>query len=174
MSAPDDDFIEVRVGVALEEAGETLATVESCTGGLLGSIITDVPGSSAYYDRGFVTYSNRAKLSFGVSREAIESHGAVSEPVARQMAQRARDAAGTDWAVSTTGIAGPSGGTKEKPVGTVFIGVAHAAPWGESGTETTVIRCEYDGTRTEIKYDVARGALEVLMEKLDYTARETD
>ncbi len=167
MDRSGDDSIEIRVGELLEEAGETLATVESCTGGLIGSLITDVPGSSAYYDRGYVTYSNRAKLDLGVSRESIDAHGAVSEPVAREMARAARDAAGTTWAVSTTGIAGPTGGTPEKPIGTVYIGVAYAGEWGSGDTETAVRRHEYDGSRTEIKRQVARGALNRLLATLD-------
>lgn len=155
------------MGETLEPRGETLATVESCTGGLLGSLVTDRPGSSAYYDRGFVTYSNAAKLALGVTRESLDEHGAVSEPVAREMAQAARDAAGTTWAVSTTGIAGPTGGTPEKPVGTVYVGVAYAGEWGTGRTETTVTRQEYDGSRTEIKEQVARGALDALLAAVD-------
>ena len=152
------------LGNALGATEETLATVESCTGGLLGSAITDVSGSSAYYDRGYVTYSNQAKLDLGVSREALDDHGAVSEPVAREMAQAARDRAGTTWAVSTTGIAGPTGGTPEKPVGTVFIGVAYAGEWGSGATSSWVVRRTYDGSRTEIKGKVTAGALERLLE----------
>ena len=163
------EHVEGRVGDLLESAGATLATVESCTGGLISSKITDVPGSSAYYDRGYVTYSNQAKLELGVSREALDEHGAVSDTVAREMAQAARDAAGTTWAVSTTGIAGPTGGTDEKPVGTVYIGIAYAGEWGSGATDTTVTHREYDGSRTEIKHAVARGALDLLEEAL--TAR---
>lgn len=163
MDGSGADSIEARIGARLEGVGDTLATVESCTGGLIGSLVTDVPGSSTYYDRGYVTYSNRAKLDLGVSRESLDEHGAVSEPVAREMAQAARDTAGTDWTVSTTGIAGPSGGTREKPVGTVFIGVAHAGEWGSGNTHTRVTRRNYDGTRTEIKRQVARGALQQLL-----------
>jgi len=155
------------VGDRLEARGEDLATVESCTGGLLGSTITDVPGASGYFDRGYVTYSNRAKLSLGVTRESLEGHGAVSETVAREMAQAARDAAGTTWAVSTTGIAGPSGGTPEKPVGTVYVGIAHAGPWGSEETDTAVEHRRYDGSRTEIKGAVVEGALAVIASALD-------
>jgi nicotinamide-nucleotide amidase len=162
MDRQADDSVAVRVGELLEATGETLSTVESCTGGLIGSTVTDVPGSSTYYDRGYVTYSNRAKLALGVSRESIEEYGAVSEPVAREMAQAARDAAGTTWAVSTTGIAGPNGGTAEKPIGTVYIGIAYRGEWGSGTSETTSTHQEYDGTRTEIKDKVARGALELV------------
>ncbi|MFB6110643.1 MAG: CinA family protein [Halodesulfurarchaeum sp.] len=162
--------VEARVGAKLESRGETLATVESCTGGLLGSLVTDVPGASAYFDRGFVTYANEAKLALGVTRESLDEHGAVSEPVAREMAQAARDAAGTTWAISTTGIAGPTGGTPSKPVGTVYVGVAYAGEWGSGSTRTTVTRREYEGTRTEIKSQVARGGLD----RLETAMAETD
>ncbi|MFC7166578.1 CinA family protein [Halospeciosus flavus] len=155
----DDPPVEERLGDLLRERGETLATTESCTGGLVGSLLTDVPGSSDYFDRTHVTYTYDAKLDAGVAREALDEHGAVSEPVARQMAQTTRDAAGTTWAVSTTGIAGPTGGTEEKPVGTVYVGVAHRGEWGSGETYTTVERYEFDGDRLEIKEQIARQAL---------------
>lgn len=155
--------VEERVGAALRTAGETVAVAESCTGGLVGSMLTDVPGSSDYFDRGLVTYSYDAKLqSVGVTRETLDEHGAVSEPVARQMARGVRDVAGTTWGVATTGIAGPDGGTAEKPVGTVFVAVAYAGEWGSGGSYARVERHEFDGTRTEIKARIARQALETL------------
>jgi len=92
-----DPPVEETLGDALREAGHTLATAESCTGGLAGSLLTDVPGSSDYFDRGVVTYTYDAKLALGVAREALDEHGAVSEPVARQMARAVRDSAGTTW-----------------------------------------------------------------------------
>jgi len=96
-----DDPIEQRVGAALRERDETLAVAESCTGGLVGSLVTDVSGSSAYFDRSLVTYSYRAKQELlAVSREALDDHGAVSEPVAAEMARSVRDTAGTDWGVA--------------------------------------------------------------------------
>lgn len=150
------------MGEALEAAGQTLATVESCTGGLVGSLVTDVPGSSAYFDRGFVTYSYDAKLEIGVSRETLDEHGAVSAAVATEMARAARDRAGTTWGVATTGVAGPSGGTPEKPVGTVYIGVAYAGEWGTQTSSTTVEHREFDGDRLEVKEQIARGVLERL------------
>jgi nicotinamide-nucleotide amidase len=155
-----DDAIEATVGEALRDRGETVAVAESCTGGLIGSMLTDVPGSSDYFDRSLVTYSNDAKQQhLGVSREALDAEGAVSEPVARQMARGVRDTAGTTWGVSTTGIAGPDGGTPAKPVGTVFIGVAYAGEWGTNTSTTQVTRYEFDGTRTEIKTNIATQAL---------------
>lgn len=157
-----DPPVERRVGEALESSGQTLATVESCTGGLVGSLVTDVPGSSGYFDRGFVTYSYDAKLDIGISRETLDEHGAVSDPVAGEMAQAARDRAGTTWGVATTGVAGPSGGSPEKPVGTVYIGVAFAGEWGTQTSATVVEHREFDGDRLEVKEQIARGALELL------------
>lgn len=105
----------------------TIAVAESCTGGLITSRLTDVSGSSDYLERGLVTYSNAAKISMlGVPAEIIEKHGAVSEETARLMAEGVRKLAGTDLGLSSTGIAGPTGGTKEKPVGTVYLAVADA------------------------------------------------
>ena len=161
-----DPPVEERVGDALREADATVATAESCTGGLIGSLLTAVSGSSDYFDRSFVTYSYDAKLSLGVTRESLDEHGAVSEPVARQMAQHARDTAGTTWGVSTTGIAGPTGGSEEKPVGTVFVAVAYAGNWGTQESYVTTTRHQFDGTRLEIKEQIARQALRTLEAEL--------
>jgi len=158
----DDPPVEERLGDILRDAEQTVATAESCTGGLIGSLLTDVPGSSDYFDRSLVTYTYDAKLDLGVTRESLDEHGAVSEPVARQMAQHVRDQAGTTWGVSTTGIAGPTGGSEEKPVGTVFIAVAYAADWGTQDSYVVVERREFDGERTEIKEQIARRALRKL------------
>jgi len=160
--------IERRVGEALRAADETVAVAESATGGLVGSLLTDVPGSSDYFDRSLVTYAYDAKrAALAVDREALDEHGAVSEPVARQMAKAARDVADTDWGVATTGIAGPDGGTDETPVGTVFVGVASAAPWGSGDSRTTVERHTFDGSRTENKGRFARQALRDLLARVE-------
>lgn len=152
--------VERRVGDALRETSATVAVAESCTGGLVGSLLTDVPGSSDYFDRALCTYSYDAKMELlGISREVLDSEGAVSESVARQMAAGARDTAGTTWGVATTGIAGPSGGTDQKPVGTVYIGVAYNGEWGTGETDTQVERYEFNGTRLEIKEQIARQSL---------------
>ena len=162
-----DPPVEERVGAALRAADQTVAVAESCTGGLVGSLLTDVPGSSDYFDRGLVTYSYDAKMAhLGVNRETLEEHGAVSEPVAEQMARGVRDLAGTTWGVSTTGIAGPDGGTEEKPVGTVFVGVAFADDWGTGGSRATVERFQFEGSRTQIKEQIARQALTSLLQSL--------
>lgn len=153
--------IEERLGERLQDADQTLAAAESCTGGLIGSLLTDVPGSSDYFDRSLVTYAYDAKLQeLAVPREHLDEHGAVSEPVARAMARGVRDTAGTDWGVSTTGIAGPTGGSEAKPVGTVFIGVAYAGAWGSGESSAEVVRRVFEGSRTEIKEQIARAALE--------------
>jgi nicotinamide-nucleotide amidase len=121
----DERALEKVVIDQLTARGETLALAESCTGGYLAHRITNVPGASAVFLQGFVTYSNEAKTAaLGVDPELIRAHGAVSEEVARAMADGARRVAGADYALATTGIAGPGGGTAEKPVGTVYIALA--------------------------------------------------
>jgi nicotinamide-nucleotide amidase len=166
---PDDDALERRLGRRLRERGETLAVAESLTGGLVGSLLTDVPGSSDYFDRSVVAYSNDAKLdALGVSRESLDDHGAVSAPVAREMARGVRDDAGATWGVSTTGIAGPAGGTEEKPVGLVFVGVAYAAPWGTGDSFVRAERRVFDGDRWSVKAESARWALRTLVDAVAY------
>jgi len=126
--AEGKETMEAVVGGLLLERKFHLATAESCTGGLLAKRITDVPGASRYFERGFVTYSNDAKVQqLGVSAADLEAHGAVSAPIAEQLARGGRKAAGADVGVGITGIAGPEGGTPSKPVGTVFIALSSAA-----------------------------------------------
>jgi nicotinamide-nucleotide amidase len=121
----EDDTLEGSVVRRLTETGGTLATVESCTGGLIAHRITNVPGASVVFLAGYVTYANAAKTSaVGVPADLLAAHGAVSEPVARAMAEGARARSGADYALATTGIAGPGGGTPEKPVGTVWLALA--------------------------------------------------
>jgi nicotinamide-nucleotide amidase len=123
----NDDTMESVVGALLSERGKTVAVAESCTGGLMAEKLTRVPGSSAYFLGGIVAYSNEAKMSLlGVPEELLAAHGAVSNPVAQAMAEGVRDRFGADFGVSTTGISGPGGGTEEKPVGLVSIGIAWA------------------------------------------------
>jgi nicotinamide-nucleotide amidase len=121
----DDETLESALGRLLAERGATLALAESCTGGLLAKRLTDRGGSSAFFMEGLVTYSNEAKERLlGVPEVLLVEHGAVSEPVAGAMAEGVRKAAGTDYGLSVTGVAGPDGGTEEKPVGLVFVGIS--------------------------------------------------
>jgi len=153
--------LEFEVGRRLSAAGATLATAESCTGGLVAHRITNVSGSSGYFLGGLVTYSNEAKVHFlGVSPDVLAAHGAVSEPVARAMAQGARRRFGADWAVGITGIAGPTGGTPQQPVGLVYIAVA-----GAHGAVATENR--FEGSREEIKAQSAERALALLLERIE-------
>jgi nicotinamide-nucleotide amidase len=167
MSSDADEPVEARLGHTLRAANATVAVAESCTGGLVGARITDVPGASEYFDRSLVTYSSRAKRALlAVDRETLDAHGAVSEPVARAMARAARDTADATWGLSTTGIAGPGGGTEEKPVGTVYVGVAHAGAWGSGESGATVEHYVFEGDRTDIKARIARCALDALLERV--------
>jgi nicotinamide-nucleotide amidase len=121
----DEDTLASVVGKLLKAKGQTLAVAESCTGGGLGQMLTDTPGSSEYFMGGIISYANRVKIDLlGVNPEDLAAEGAVSEIVARQMAVGVKAKLGTDWGVSVTGIAGPGGGTKSKPVGLVYIGIA--------------------------------------------------
>ncbi|WP_073042104.1 CinA family nicotinamide mononucleotide deamidase-related protein [Desulfacinum infernum] len=160
VSGRDDESLEVVVGRLLKEKGWMLAVAESCTGGLLARRITRVPGASDYFERGYVTYSNRAKEELlGVPPEILAAHGAVSEAVCRAMAEGARDKAGVEAALAVTGIAGPTGGSLEKPVGTVFVGCA-------AGDRTVVKRCLFHGSRERIQQQSAHAALTLLWRRL--------
>ena len=140
---------------------ETLACAESCTGGFLAHRITNVPGASAVFLGGYVTYANEVKTSaVGVDAALIQQHGAVSEPVARAMAEGARQKTGSDYALSTTGIAGPDGGTEEKPVGTVFIALAR------KNGDTLVERHRFPTDRKTFKDLVSQNAFEMLRRHL--------
>jgi nicotinamide-nucleotide amidase len=152
----NEDDLETKVVRLLEEKGATLALAESCTGGCIAHRITNVPGASAVLLAGLVTYSNEAKQKFlGVAAKTISEHGAVSEEVAREMAEGARRQTGGTYAISVTGIAGPSGGSPEKPVGTVYIGLA-----GPTGTIVQKRYNPYD--RETFKQATANQALELL------------
>jgi nicotinamide-nucleotide amidase len=140
----------------LGEKNLTLTTAESCTGGLISALLTDIPGSSSVFDRGFITYSNASKTAMlGVDASVIAQHGAVSEPVARAMALGAKAKASTDMAVAVTGIAGPGGGSAEKPVGLVFIAVAHAGG-------STASRFVFSGEREAVRLQAVDAALRMI------------
>ena len=166
-----DPPVESRVAEALVAADATVAVAETCTGGAIASLLTDVPGSSAYFDRGFVPYARDSfRESLGIEREALDEHGIVSEPVTKQLARRARDVAKTTWGVATNGIAGPSGGAADRPVGTTYIGVAYAAPWETERSFARAERRVFEGAdRYEIKERMARGALDVLLSAIEST-----
>jgi PncC family amidohydrolase len=149
-----------EVGYMLRARGRTIAVAESCTGGRVGDMITSVPGSSDYFLGGVISYSDKAKVALlGVSAESIGSEGAVSETVARQMAEGARKAFGADVGVSTTGIAGPGGGSAAKPVGLVFIAVS-------SGGRTECRRHVFAGTRDDVKSRSSESALALVRDML--------
>ncbi|HEY6070441.1 MAG TPA: competence/damage-inducible protein A [Chthoniobacterales bacterium] len=155
----DRELEEVLVEL-LTKKKQTLATAESCTGGLLANRITDVPGASAVLLAGYVCYANEAKTDIlGVDPKLIEQHGAVSEEVARAMADGARKRAGSTYALSTTGIAGPDGGSKEKPVGTVYVALA-------GGKETKVRKLFFPTDRETFKQLVAQVGFEMLRREL--------
>jgi len=148
--------LEAVLGALLRERGLTVALAESCTGGLLASRLTDVPGSSAYVERGVVCYSNRAKMELaGVPEAVIAEHGAVSEPVALAMADGIRVRSGTNIGIGITGIAGPDGGTPQKPVGTVAVAVTVEG-------DTRVRTFQFVGPREMVKFQAAQAAMNML------------
>lgn len=155
MTTQNNEAPEVVLSRLIAQAGLTIATAESCTGGLISHLITNVSGSSAYFLGGVVSYSNEAKTRIlKVSRSSLARHGAVSEEVAREMARGARRLFHADIALSATGIAGPLGGTPEKPVGLVYIGMANP----EGGIVEKHI---WDGDRETNKRRTAVAALEM-------------
>ena len=154
--------LEREVGILLRRRGLKLATAESCTGGLIAHRITNVPGSSDYFERGFVVYSNPSKTELlGVKEGLIERHGAVSREVARAMAVGAKKASGASVALAVTGIAGPVSDESRKPVGLVYIAVC------ARGRSVAVEEQHFEGTRIQIKKQSAQAALELLLEVLN-------
>lgn len=152
--------LAVRLGARCTALGLHIATVESCTGGLVGHLITEVPGSSAYFVGGFVTYSDELKREVvGVPRDMLTAHGSVSAQVAMAMATGGRERTGADLAVSVTGIAGPDGGTPSKPVGLTYVAVA-------DGMGVAVRRHVWSGDRSENKRRSAATALELMLERV--------
>jgi len=152
----DEETLPHAVGSMLAEAGLTIAVAESCTGGLLATYLTEMPGSSRFFSQGWVTYANEAKMArLGVEASLLERFGAVSSEVAEAMARGCRKRAGTDLGVSITGIAGPDGGTEDKPVGLVYLGLATA-----TGASTKRLLLGGHLTRTEVRDRAARCALD--------------
>jgi nicotinamide-nucleotide amidase len=156
----DLEGLAVELGRVLVSRALRVATAESCTGGLVAGAITDVAGSSRWFDRGFVTYSNVAKIELlGVQAETLARHGAVSEAVAREMVAGALARSRVDLAVAITGIAGPGGGSPEKPVGLVWIA------WGLRGGATVAIEHRFPGDRAAVRAASVEAALAGLVER---------
>jgi len=145
----------------LAAAGLSLVSAESCTGGWVAKLLTDVPGSSGWFERGFVTYSNAAKTQLlGVPAELIESHGAVSESTVRAMAVGALAHSQGQLSVAVSGIAGPGGGSEDKPVGTVWLA------WAGVGGETRAQRFQFSGDRDAVRRQAVAAALEGVLQRL--------
>ena len=150
-----------QLGDLLSLRGETVITAESCTGGWLAKALTDRAGSSAYVLGGLVTYSNSLKCDLlQVPSEVLDRHGAVSEPVVRQMVAGAVQASGADYAIATSGVAGPGGGTDTKPVGTVWFA------WGTPGRGIVAQRCHFEGDRDAVRRQSVVYALQGLFDYL--------
>lgn len=160
---PEETLDQARGLLALMDAkGITLATAESCTGGLIAAALTAIAGSSSVVMAGFVTYANDAKQKMvGVRQDSLAQHGAVSEEVAREMAEGARERAGVSLALSCTGIAGPGGATPGKPVGLVFIGCAR------EGAATRVERHIFAGDRAAVRAATVAAALDLAARSLN-------
>lgn len=151
-----------RLGELLLQRGETIATAESCTGGMIAAALTDIAGSSAWFGYGMVSYSNQAKQDLlGVNAATLEAHGAVSEAVVREMAAGARARAAADWAVAVSGIAGPGGGSADKPVGTVWLAIA-----GPDGAGRAFV-CHFPGDRAAVRLHTAQAALSAVLDAMD-------
>lgn len=147
-----------RLGVALQMHGYWVSTAESCTGGGIASAITDIAGSSGWFGYGFVTYSNEAKQKLlGVKAETLQEHGAVSEAAVREMAEGALLVSGADWAVAVSGVAGPNGGTPDKPVGLVWFGLSG------KGKGVHAFCRQFDGDRAQVRDATVGEALAALM-----------
>lgn len=158
--AMNGETMEEIVGKLLTDAKKTLSVAESCTGGLIAERLTEISGSSAYFIEAAITYSNEAKIrTLGVSREIIETHGAVSRETVEAMASGMREKAGTDYAIAVTGIAGPTGGNEEKPVGLVFIGYADE-------NQTKSIKINLPGDRYLIRWRSSQAALDFLRRQI--------
>ncbi|WKE66458.1 CinA family protein [Gallaecimonas kandeliae] len=163
MTNPDWDAIRTlaaELGAKAKAAGLRLSSAESCTGGLIAGAITEIAGSSNWFDEAFITYANAAKMRrLGVSEESLARFGAVSEAVVREMAEGARVASGADLAVASSGIAGPDGGSPEKPVGTVWLAWA-----GPDGTQARCVH--FQGDRQDVRLQAVFTALEGLLQKI--------
>ncbi|MBQ0270138.1 MULTISPECIES: nicotinamide-nucleotide amidase [Providencia] len=160
------ETLSIQVGLKLKEQGKTVTTAESCTGGWVAKVLTDISGSSDYFQRGFVTYSNEAKHQMiGVKDESLQRYGAVSQQVVTEMATGALQEASADFAVSVSGIAGPGGGSVEKPVGTVWFGFAQ-----KQADQTVFVTTQhrvFQGNRNEVRFQSTAYILETLLKQLN-------
>ena len=160
------ETLSIQVGLKLKEQGKTVTTAESCTGGWVAKVLTDISGSSDYFQRGFVTYSNEAKHQMiGVKDESLQQYGAVSQQVVTEMATGALQEACADFAVSVSGIAGPGGGSIEKPVGTVWFGFAQ-----KQADQTVFVTTQhrvFQGNRNEVRFQSTVYILETLLKQLN-------
>ena len=157
----DSKQLAIDLGALLSARGESVATAESCTGGLIAAALTDVPGSSAWFSHGIVSYGNQAKQQLlGVQASSLIDHGAVSETVVREMAQGGQALADSDWAVAVSGIAGPGGGSPEKPVGLVWFAIAHP------GGQAEAWRCLFAGDREAVRRQAVQEALSQLEKRI--------
>lgn len=153
--------LAAEVGARLQKKGQFLVTAESCTGGWVGQSLTAIAGSSAWYDGGFITYSNTAKMQLlGVEESLLQKHGAVSEATACAMAQGALIRSRGDWSLAITGIAGPTGGSRKKPVGTVCFA------WAERHGDCLAETCHFDGDRQAVRLQAAHHALEGILKRM--------
>jgi nicotinamide-nucleotide amidase len=165
MAHEDIARLVTELADALRTRGWHLASAESCTGGMIAAACTDLAGSSDWFERGVVSYSNAAKTELlGVSTRLLEQHGAVSEPVARAMAEGMQRSSGADLAVAVTGIAGPAGGSPDKPVGTVWFGFAQRDAGGAVHISTEHRR--FDGDRAQVRSATVEHALRCLLQRL--------
>jgi len=155
-----DENLLKTISMKLKKRNISIATAESCTGGLLAHLLTNISGSSEYFNRGVVTYSNISKIELlGVSQETIQEYGAVSKETASAMAIGIKERSNVDIGISTTGIAGPTGGTKEKPIGLVYIGIS-------TPKETKVKRFIFTKNRLQNKEQTCYEALKILLETI--------
>jgi len=153
--------LAAEVGARLQKSGQVLVTAESCTGGWVGQCLTAIAGSSAWYDGGFITYSNTAKMTLlAVPESTLKRHGAVSEATARAMAEGALGRSAAHWSLAITGIAGPAGGSRKKPVGTVCFA------WAQRDGGCVVETCHFEGDRQNVRAQAVSHALSGIRDRL--------
>jgi len=152
-------FSTIKVlAIQLIDAGESIASAESCTGGWIAKSVTDMDGCSQWFDSAIVTYSNNAKVNLlGVSQQTLDAHGAVSQPVVKEMVLGLLDRCAANIGVSVSGVAGPAGGTNEKPVGTVWIA------WARPGVFIEAVRYQFKGDREQVRLQAVHAALKGIL-----------